>query len=121
MIARRIRPGWRLAAAASPAIWPRSPQGSDRPHLHEHAPSRGGQDLGVRADDPLTFGNAHAMIDAALNGFCVAPQIASGGLVCILSDRSPFFAGYRVHCASRRQNRPKFKVIVDARSHSRGD
>jgi len=61
-------------------------------------------------DGQLTFNNSYAMIDAAVSGYgiayvpedIVARQIASGALVQVLGDWSPFFDGYFLYYPSRR-------------------
>jgi DNA-binding transcriptional LysR family regulator len=141
MIAVRIGPDWRLVAVASPAYLdvhgvPDRPQDLVR-HVcinmrHETAGGlyawefeKNGQELRVRVDGQLTFNNSYAMIDAAVSGYGIAyvpeniveRQIASGGLVQVLDDWSPFFDGYFLYYPSRRQNLPAFKVIVDALRH----
>ena len=76
----------------------------------------------MRVSGQLTFNNSYAMIDAAVNSYGIAyipddiveRQIASGALVPVLNDWSPFFDGYFLYYPSRRQNLPAFKVIVDA-------
>ena len=81
-----------------------------------------GQALRVRVDGQLTFNNTYAMIDAAVSGYGIAyvpeniveRQIASGLLVQVLDDWSPFFDGYFLYYPSRRQNLPAFKVIIEA-------
>lgn len=138
MIAARIGPDWRLVAVASPAYLathgvPEHPQDLVR-HIcinmrHETAGGlyawefeKDGQELRVRVSGQLTFNNSYAMIDAAVNGYGIAyvpddiveRQIASGTLVLVLNDWSPFFDGYFLYYPSRRQNLPAFKVIVDA-------
>lgn len=141
MIAVRIGPDWRLVAVASPAYLdahgvPDRPQDLVR-HVcinmrHETAGGlyawefeKNGQELRVRVDGQLTFNNSYAMIDAAVSGYGIAyvpeniveRQIASGALVQVLDDWSPFFDGYFLYYPSRRQNLPAFKVIVDALRH----
>lgn len=141
MIAVRIGPDWRLVAVASPAYLdahgtPDHPQDLVR-HVcinmrHETAGgiyawefAKDGQELRVRVSGQLTFNNSYAMIDAAVGGYGVAyvpndivdRQIASGDLVQVLDDWSPFFDGYFLYYPSRRQNLPAFKVIVDALRH----
>ncbi len=141
MIAVRIGPDWRLVAVASPDYLaghgaPDHPQDLVR-HVcinmrHETAGGlyawefeRKGQELRVRVDGQLTFNNSYAMIDAAVNGYGIAyvpeniveRQVASGSLVQVLDDWSPFFDGYFLYYPSRRQNLPAFKVIVDALRH----
>ncbi|MFZ5693250.1 MAG: LysR family transcriptional regulator [Pseudomonadota bacterium] len=141
MIAVRISPDWRLVAIASPAYFdangePKHPQDLVRQVCinmrHETAGGlyawefeKDGQALRVRVNGQLTFNNSYAMIDAAVNGYGIAyvPEniveryIASGELVQILDDWSPFFDGYFLYYPSRRQNLPAFKVIVDALRH----
>jgi DNA-binding transcriptional LysR family regulator len=141
MIAVRIGPDWRLVAVASPDYFaargvPEHPQDLVR-HVcinmrHETAGGlyawefeKDGQALRVRVNGQLTFNNSHAMIDAAMNGYGIAyiPEniverhIASGLLLQVLDDWSPFFDGYFLYYPSRRQNLPAFKVIVDALWH----
>lgn len=141
MIAVRIGPDWRLVAVASPAYFaargkPQRPQDLVG-HIcinmrHETAGGlyawefeKDGQALRVRVTGQFTFNNTYAMIDAAVNGYGVAyvPEniverhIASGELVQVLDDWSPFFDGYFLYYPSRRQNLPTFKIIVDALRH----
>ncbi|RCS21702.1 LysR family transcriptional regulator [Phyllobacterium salinisoli] len=141
MIAVRIGPDWRLVAVASPGYFatrgvPEHPQDLVR-HIcinmrHETAGGlyawefeKNGQALRVRVAGQLTFNNSYAMIDAAVNGYGIAyvPEniverhIASGLLVQVLDDWSPFFDGYFLYYPSRRQNLPAFKIIVDALRH----
>lgn len=141
MIAVRIGPDWRLVAVASPDYLnahgvPAHPKDLVR-HIcinmrHETAGglygwefAKDGEELRVRVDGQLTINNSYAMIDAALNGYGIAyvpeniveRQIASGELVQVLDDWSPFFDGYFLYYPSRRQNLPAFKVIVDALRH----
>jgi DNA-binding transcriptional LysR family regulator len=138
MIAVRIGPDWRLVAVASPGYFtqhgmPDHPQDLVR-HVcinMRHETSGGlyawefgkdGQELRVRVNGQLTFNNSYAQIDAAVNGYGIAyvpenivePHIASGSLVRVLDDWSPFFDGYFLYYPSRRQNLPAFKLVVDA-------
>ena len=141
MIAMRIGPDWRLVAVASPGYLdehglPDHPQdlvGHACINMrHETAGGlyawefeKDGQELRVRVSGQLTFNNSYAMIDAAVSGYGIAyvpenivePHIASGALVQVLDDWSPFFDGYFLYYPSRRQNLPAFKVIVDALRH----
>ncbi|MGO4175833.1 LysR family transcriptional regulator [Bosea sp. TAF32] len=144
MIAVRIGPDWRLVAVASPSYLadhgaPEHPQDLVR-HVcinmrHETAGGlyawefeKGGQELRVRVSGQLAFNNSYAMIDAAVGGYGIAyvpddiveRQIASGELVQVLDDWSPFFDGYFLYYPSRRQNLPAFKVVVDALRHRSG-
>lgn len=138
MIAVRIGPDWRLVAVASPGYLaehgtPEHPQDLVRHRCinmrHESAGGlyawefeKNGQELRVRVGGQLTFNNSYAMIDAAVGGYGIAyvpdniveRRIASGELVQVLDDWSPFFDGYFLYYPSRRQNLPAFKIIVDA-------
>ncbi|WP_375284116.1 LysR family transcriptional regulator [Sphingobium yanoikuyae] len=141
MIAVRIGPDWRLVAVASPAYLdahgiPERPQDLVR-HIcinmrHETAGGlyawefeKDGQELRVRVSGQLAFNNSYAMIDAAVSGYGIAyvpeniveRQMASGELVQVLDDWSPFFDGYFLYYPSRRQNLPAFKVIINALRH----
>ena len=138
MIAVRIGPDWRLVAVAAPRYLaahgtPEHPQDLVR-HVcinmrHETAGGlyawefeKDGQELRVRVDGQLTFNNSYAMIDAAVMGFGVAyvpesivqSHVASGALVQVLDDWSPYFDGYFLYYPSRRQNLPAFRIIVEA-------
>lgn len=138
MIAVRIGPDWRLVAVGSPGYFkehgvPHHPQELVR-HIcinmrHETAGGlyawefeKDGQALRVRVTGQVTFNNSYAMIDAAVNGYGIAyvpeniveRQIASGSLVQVLDDWSPFFDGYFLYYPTRHQNLPAFNVIVDA-------
>lgn len=141
MIAVRIGPDWRLVAVASPEYLaaygvPEHPQDLVRHNCinmrHETAGGlyawefeKGGQELRVRVSGQLTFNNSYAMIDAAVNGYGIAyvpndiveRHLASGELVQVLDDWSPFFDGYFLYYPSRRQNLPAFKVVIDALRH----
>jgi DNA-binding transcriptional LysR family regulator len=141
MIAVRIGPDWRLVAVASPRYFaahgvPVHPQDLVRQVCinmrHETAGGlyawefeKDGQALRVRVDGQLTFNNSYAMIDAAVSGYGIAyvPEniverhVASGLLVQVLDDWSPFFDGYFLYYPSRRQNLPAFKIIVEALRH----
>ncbi|NIJ67373.1 DNA-binding transcriptional LysR family regulator [Sphingomonas leidyi] len=141
MIAVRIGPDWRLVAVASPDYFvarekpqhPRELVGHVCINMR-HETSGGlyawefekdGKELRVRVDGQLAFNNSYAMIDAAASGYGIAyvPEsiverhIASGELVQVLDDWSPFFDGYFLYYPSRRQNLPAFQVIVDALRH----
>ncbi|MGL3822969.1 LysR family transcriptional regulator [Sphingopyxis sp. R3-92] len=141
MIAVRIGPDWRLVAVASPDYFagrekPKHPRDlvGHRCINMRHETSGGlyawefekdGRELRVRVDGQITFNNSYAMIDAAVSGYGIAyvpesiveRQIASGVLVQVLDDWSPFFDGYFLYYPSRRQNLPAFQVIVDALRH----
>ncbi|WP_412066343.1 LysR family transcriptional regulator [Rhizobium sp. SYY.PMSO] len=138
MIAVRIGPDFRLVAVASPDYLaargvPRHPEDLLAHNCinirHDSAGGiyawefeKDGKALRVRVNGQLTFSDSYAMVDAAESGYgityvpesIVEQRIASGVLVAILEDWSPFFDGYFLYYPSRRQNLPAFKVIVDA-------
>ena len=141
MIAVRIGPDWRLIAVGSPEYFaahgkPQHPR--DLLHhrciniRHERSGSlyawefeKDGTELRVRVDGQLTFNETRSMIEPVINGYGIAyiPEstaehhIASGDLVQVLDDWSPFFDGYFLYYPSRRQNLPAFQVIVEALRH----
>ncbi len=141
MIAVRIGPDWRLVAVASPnylaaratPAHPRELVGHICINMRQETSGglyawefeKDGKELRVRVDGQLVFNNSYAMIDAAVSGYGVAyvpesiveKQIASGELVLILDEWSPFFDGYFLYYPSRRQNLPAFQVVVDALRH----
>lgn len=138
MIAVRIGPDWRLIAVAAPEYierngTPNVPQDL-RNHIcinHRHRTdanayawefSRNGQDIRVKVAGQLSFNATGPMIEAALCGYgiayvaedLVAAQLASGALVQVLDQWSPYFTGYYLYYPSRRQNSAAFTVILNA-------
>ncbi len=138
MIAVRIGPDWRLVAVASPEYLamrpaPETPQDLVGHDCINHRQARAGglyvwefekdgRELRVRVDGQLIFNTSYAMIDAAASGYGIAyvPEnlvtrdIATGRLVQLLDDWSPFFPGYYIYYPSRRQNSPAFRIIIEA-------
>ena len=138
MVAVRIGPDWRLVAVGSPEYFaahgkPQHPR--DLLHhrciniRHERSGSlyawefeKDGTELRVRVDGQLTFNETRSMIEPVINGYGIAylPEstvehhIASGELLQVLDDWSPYFDGYFLYYPSRRQNLPAFQVIVEA-------
>lgn len=141
MIAVRIGPDWRLIAVASPDYFaahgkPMHPRDLVNHRCinmrHESSGTlyawefeKDGQELNVRVDGPLAFNNSYAMINPAVGGYGIAyvphsiveRQVASGTLVQVLDEWSPWFDGYFLYYPSRRQSLPAFQVIVDALRH----
>lgn len=141
MIATRIGPDWRMIAVASPAYLadhgtpahPRDLLGHDCINMR-HETSGGlyawefekdGQAVNVRVEGQLTFNNSYAMMDAVRSGLGIAfvpndlaePDVASGRLVLLLDDWSPFFDGYFLYYPTRRQHLPMFQLVLDALRH----
>lgn len=141
MIAVRIGADWRMVAVASPDYLvsrdtPGHPHGlldhicintrhETRGGIYAWEFEKGGQAVNVRVDGQLTFNNSYAMMDAVLCGLGVAfvpnnladAYVASGDLILLLDDWSPFFDGYFLYYPTRRQNLPAFKLVVDALRH----
>lgn len=138
MIAVRIGPDWRMVAVATPGYVaahgaPQHPQElighncinmrhETRGGLYAWEFEKDGQELRVRVNGQLTFNKSEPMMDAVLNGLGIAfvpnsladQLVASGELVLLLDDWSPFFDGYFLYYPSRHQNLPAFRIVVDA-------
>lgn len=138
MIAVRIGPDWRLIAVAAPEYIERNGV-PNVPHdlknhfciNHRHRAdandyawefSRNGEDIRVKVAGQLSFNATGPMIEAALSGYgiayvaedLVAAPLASGALVQVLDQWSPYFTGYYLYYPSRRQNSAAFKVMLNA-------
>jgi DNA-binding transcriptional LysR family regulator len=142
MVAVRIGPDWRLVAVASPGYLaqrsaPQTPQDLIHHRCINHRQGRSGglyswefakdgRDLRVKVEGQLTYSSSIPMVDAAIAGLGIAyvPEnlttnaVASGRLVQLLDDWSPFFSGYHLSYPSRRQMSPALAIIVDALRHS---
>ena len=138
MIAVRIGPDWRLIAVGSPAYFekhgiPQHPQElvghncinqrqirSGALYVWEF--EKDGRELRVRVDGQFIFNGSYPQIEAAKSGYGIAylpenlvlEEIASGRLVQVLDDWSPFFQGYYLYYPSKRQNSPAFTVVMEA-------
>lgn len=138
MIAVRISPDWRLIAVGSPAYFeahgiPRHPQElvthkciNQRQirsgGLYAWEFEKDGRELRVRVDGQLIFNSSRAQINAAVSGYGIAylpenlvlDDLATGRLVQVLDEWSPFFQGYYLYYPSKRQNAPAFSVVINA-------
>jgi DNA-binding transcriptional LysR family regulator len=138
MIAVRISPDWRLVAVGSPAYFeangfPQHPQElvshkcinqrqirSGRLYAWEF--ERDGRQLRVRVDGLLIFNSSRAQINAAVSGYGIAylpenlvlDDLATGRLVQVLDEWSPFFQGYYLYYPSKRQNAPALSFVINA-------
>lgn len=141
MVAVRIGPDWRLVAVASPTylaqrVAPQTPQDLIHHSCINHRQGRSGglyswefakdgRDLRVKVEGQLTYSSSLPMVDAAIAGLGIAyvPEnlatnaVASGDLVQVLDDWSPFFSGYHLSYPSRRQMSPALAIVVDALRH----
>ena len=138
MIAVRISPDWRLIAVGSPAYFethgfPQHPQElvshkciNQRQirsgGLYAWEFEKDGRELRVRVDGQLIFNSSRAQINAAVSGYGIAylpenlvlDDLATGRLVQVLDEWSPFFQGYYLYYPSKRHNAPAFSVVINA-------
>ncbi len=138
MIAVRIGPDMRMAAAASPAYLARHGAPSTPHDLSHHNcinlrfPTYGGlyawefekdgRALNVRVEGQMTVNDTSLALQAAMDGLGIAyitddqvlPLIADGRLVRVLEDWCPPFPGYHLYYPSRRQHSSGFAVLIEA-------
>lgn len=138
MIAVRIGPDFHMAVVGSPDYLrgknvPVTP-GDLTAHqcINLRLPTRGGlyawdfekegKALSVRVQGQATFNNTYLMLQAALDGLGFAyipldlakPYIASGELIAVLEEWWPYFPGYHLYYASRRQMAPALAEVINA-------
>ncbi len=138
MIAVRIGPDLRMAAAASPAYLtrrgsPHTPHDLSRHNcINLRFPTYGGlyawefekdgRALIVRVDGQMIVNDTALALEAAVAGLGIAyitedqvlPLIAEGQLVRVLEDWCPPFPGYYLYFPSRRQHSSGFSLMVEA-------
>lgn len=138
MIGVRISGDLQLVVAGSPAYFARSPAPQTPQDLTAHncinlrLPTLGGlyawefekdgRPLTVRVEGQFTTNDPELAVAAALEDrglVCLmtdylAPHLASGRLVRVLSDWCPPFSGYHLYYPSRRQITPAFRLLIDA-------
>jgi len=138
MIAVRIGPDIRMAAVASPAYLADHPAPRTPHDLARHACinlrlatygdlyawefEKGGRELKVRVEGPLTFNRSTFAVEAACKGLGIAcvpddhvgDELADGRLVRLLGDWCPPFAGYHLYYPSRKQHSPAFALVLEA-------
>ena len=143
MIAVRIGPDWRLAVVASPDYFARHPAPATPHQLTEHRCinirhqpagaiyawefAHEGQDFSVKVDGQLVFNSIMHVLNAAVDGIgvayvpeqLVAPYLADGRLVEVLSDWCPTFQGYHLYYPNRRQGSAAFAAFVEALKYNR--
>ncbi len=136
MIAVPIGPRQRSAVVASPAFVekhgkPSTPQQlKDVPCIRFRFDSgrfyawefeRGGVEIAVEVDGPITLGDQSLMVQAALDGAGVAYAfhdqvehlVTSGRLVRLLDDWCPYYSGFYLYYPSRRQIPAPLRAFVD--------
>ena len=138
MVAVRIGPDLRMAVVGAPAYFagrpePRTPQDladhrcinlrlSTLGGLYAWELEKDGRELRVRVEGQVASNNVPMILRAATAGFglacvledCAAAHVAAGGLVRVLEDWCPPFAGYHLYYPSRRQPSAAFALLVDA-------
>ena len=136
MIAVPIGPRHRFAVVGSPAFFERHPK-PGHPQELKSIPciryrfasgsyyrwefERGGVELEIEVDGPLTLGDQDLMVDAAVGGAGLAylfdaqvePLIAEGRLVKVLEDWCPYYPGFYLYYPSRRQLPLTLRAFVD--------
>jgi DNA-binding transcriptional LysR family regulator len=136
MIAIPIGRRQRTAIIASPAFFKRFPKplrpeqlrelpcirlrfGTGRLYAWEF--ERGGIELTVEVDGPLTLSDQDLMVEAAVDGVGVAfafesqaqPLLDQGRLLRVLEDWCPYYSGFYFYYPSRRQLPAPLRVFVD--------
>lgn len=138
MIAVRIGPDMRMAAAASPDYLARHAAPVVPHDLARHNcinlrfPTYGGlyawefekdgRALNARVDGQMIVNDTTLALQAAMDGLGIAyitedqvlPLIAQGRLVRVLEDWCPPFPGYHLYYPSRRQHSSGFAVLIEA-------
>jgi DNA-binding transcriptional LysR family regulator len=136
MIALRVGPELRMAVVASPDYLaahpvPQTPSDLTRYRCINYRMSaaggiyawefeRGGREIEVKVEGPLTFNEPEMMLNAAVDGLGVAyvledrakPFIAAGRLVRLLEDWTAPFPGFFVYYPSRRQVPPTLAALL---------
>jgi DNA-binding transcriptional LysR family regulator len=82
---------------------------------------RGGVELNIEVDGPLTLGDQGLMIQAAMDGVGVAfafegqveTLIAQGKLVRVLEDWCPYYGGFYLYYPSRRRAPAPLRAFID--------
>ena len=137
MIAVRIGPQMRMAVVASPAYFEQFPVPGTPQDLAGHRcinmrlPTYGGlfpwglekdgREIRVRTDGQLVVNTLALRLSSALDGLGITympedhaqPFIAEGRLVRVLEDWCPYFPGYHLYYANRRQSSPALSLLVD--------
>lgn len=143
MITIPIGPELRMAVAGAPSYFasrspPKTPQDlTGHNCINLRLPVHGGlyawefekkgRALNVRVDGQLVFNTSGLMLKAALEGHGlvyltegqIAPQLADGRLVRVLTDWCEPFSGYRLYYPSRRQPTLAFTLLVEALRYRR--
>ena len=141
MVSARIGPDFRFAVVAAKSYFADHPEPAKPQDLMQHIcinyrfPTsgglwawefeEGGREIKIRVDGQLTFNNIFHVLDAALAGLGLAyipeamaeTHIVKGRLRRVLERWCPYWDGYHLYYASRRQSSPAFVALVDALRH----
>ena len=136
MIAVPLGPRHRFAVVGSPAYFARHSRPA-APHDLRDLPciryrfsggafyrwefQRGGVELEIEVQGPLTLGDQDVMVGAAIDGAGLAylfrgqaePAIADGRLIPVLEDWCPYYPGFFLYYPSRRQLPTALRAFVD--------
>ena len=136
MITTAIGPRQRFAVVATPDYFERYPKPQTPEDLRRQPCiryrflsgvmyrwefERGGVELDVEVDGPLTVSDQDIMVDAALGGAGLAylfedqisDMLADGRLVRVLEDWCPFYPGFYLYYPSRRQAPAALRAFLD--------
>jgi len=136
MITTAIGPRQRFAVVATPDYFERYPKPQTPEDLrgqpciryrflsgvmYRWEFERGGIELDVDVDGPLTVSDQDIMVDAALGGAGLAylfedqisDMLADGRLVRVLEDWCPFYPGFYLYYPSRRQAPAALRAFLD--------
>lgn len=143
MIAVRLGPDWRLSVVGSPKYFKKYAV-PEMPHdltthqcinirhsvggsLYAWEFEKNGRTMSVRVSGQMTVNSNIHILNAALDGiglayipdFMASPYIASGKLIEVLADWSPYFPGFHLYYPNRRNASPAFTAFVNAVRHKR--
>jgi DNA-binding transcriptional LysR family regulator len=144
MVSLPIGPDLRSVVVAAPAFFERHPRPQKPQDLHampcirHRFPSgnlyswefeRGGMQLEIDVNGPLTLGDVGLMVGPALQGVglayvfedMVTEHIAAGRLVQVLEDWCPYYPGLHLYYPSRRQVPAALKAFIEFARNSRRD
>lgn len=136
MVALPIGPRQRTAIVAAPAFFERHPKPTTPEQLkglpcirfrfasgrfYHWEFERDGLEFNIEVDGPLTVGDQHLAIQAALDGvgltFSFEDQvkdlIAEGRLVRVLEDWCPYYSGFYLYYPSRRRAPAPLRAFID--------
>ena len=136
MIATAIGPRQRMVVVGSPEYFRQHPV-PQTPHdlpkqpciryrfrgadLYRWEFERGGIELNIEVEGPLTLTDQDLMVDAAIAGMGLAyvfenrieQHVAEGRLLRVLDDWCPYFPGFFLYYPNRRQHAAAFRAFIE--------